>query len=148
MLQQLTECSWSLRDAFCALDRDGNGVIPSSELRTRLRDLGIELTFDETRRILKKVDTDNDGQVSFSVSPRALRPPRRPLQRRALREARKAHKERKETLRDVLGMLKSSRNPQVEYLARVMKKWARENGGWGAAARKSRHLKHGSSSMK
>ena len=38
-----------------------------------------------------------------------------------------ARKERKETLRDVLGMLKSSRNPQVEYLARVMKKWGREN---------------------
>ena len=39
-----------------------------------------------------------------------------------------AGKERKETLREVLSMLKSSRNPQVEYLARVMKKGARENG--------------------
>jgi len=39
-----------------------------------------------------------------------------------------ARKERKEVLRDVLTMLKSTRNPQVEYLARVMKKWARENG--------------------
>ena len=29
----------------------------------------------------------------------------------------------KEVLRDVLAMLKSTRNPQVEYLARVMKKW-------------------------
>ena len=38
-----------------------------------------------------------------------------------------AQQERKETLREILGMLKSSRNPQVEYLARVMKKWAREN---------------------
>ena len=38
-----------------------------------------------------------------------------------------ANRERKETLREVLAMLKSSRNPQVEYLARVMKKWAREN---------------------
>jgi len=39
-----------------------------------------------------------------------------------------AHKERKEVLRDVLAILKSTRNPQVEYLMRVMKKWARENG--------------------
>lgn len=39
-----------------------------------------------------------------------------------------ARKERKEVLRDVLAMLKSTRNPQVEYLARVMKKWARDNG--------------------
>jgi len=39
-----------------------------------------------------------------------------------------ANEEQKGTLREILGMLKSSRNPQVEYLARVMKKWARENG--------------------
>ena len=39
-----------------------------------------------------------------------------------------ARRERKEVLREVLAMLKSTRNPQVEYLARVMKKWARENG--------------------
>ena len=39
-----------------------------------------------------------------------------------------ARKERKAVLRAVLAMLKSTRNPQVEYLARVMKKWARENG--------------------
>jgi len=39
-----------------------------------------------------------------------------------------AGKERKEVMRDVLSILKSTRNPQVEYLVRVMKKWARENG--------------------
>jgi len=39
-----------------------------------------------------------------------------------------ARRERKEVLREVLAMLKSTRNPQVEYLARVMKKWARDNG--------------------
>ena len=39
-----------------------------------------------------------------------------------------ARKERKEVLREVMAMLKSTRNPQVEYLARVMKKWARDNG--------------------
>jgi len=38
-----------------------------------------------------------------------------------------AQKERKEILREVIGMLKSSRNPQVEYLNRVFKRWAREN---------------------
>ena len=38
-----------------------------------------------------------------------------------------ARKERKEVLREVMAMLKSTRNPQVEYLARVMKKWAREH---------------------
>jgi len=39
-----------------------------------------------------------------------------------------AGRERKETLRDVLSILKNTRNPQVEYLMRLMKKWARENG--------------------
>lgn len=39
-----------------------------------------------------------------------------------------AGRERKEMLRDVLAILKNTRNPQVEYLMRVMKKWARENG--------------------
>lgn len=39
-----------------------------------------------------------------------------------------ALKERKEALREVLAMLKSTRNPQVEYLSKVMRKWAREQG--------------------
>jgi len=39
-----------------------------------------------------------------------------------------ARQERKETLREILNILKTTRNPQVEYLTRVMKKWARENG--------------------
>jgi intraflagellar transport protein 56 len=39
-----------------------------------------------------------------------------------------AGKERKETLRDVLAILKNTRNPQVEYFTQVMKKWGRENG--------------------
>uniref|UniRef100_A0A7S3S006 Intraflagellar transport protein 56 n=2 Tax=Choreotrichia TaxID=141411 RepID=A0A7S3S006_9SPIT len=38
-----------------------------------------------------------------------------------------AQKERKETLREVVNILKSTRNPQVEYLTRVIKKWARDN---------------------
>ena len=50
------------------------------------------------------------------------------MKMQAMQRGRNARKERKEVLRDVLAMLKSTRNPQVEYLARVMKKWARENG--------------------
>jgi len=66
MLRQLAESNWSLGDAFRALDRDGKGVIASSELRARLRELGIELSFNETARILAKVDANNDGSISFS----------------------------------------------------------------------------------
>ena len=33
----------------------------------------------------------------------------------------------RETLRDVVQMLRNTGNPQVEYIVRVMKKWAKEN---------------------
>lgn len=39
-----------------------------------------------------------------------------------------ARKEPKESLRDILSMLRNTSNPQVEYMIRVMTKWAKENG--------------------
>lgn len=39
-----------------------------------------------------------------------------------------ANKESREVLRDVVSMLRNTSNPQVEYIIRIMKKWARENG--------------------
>lgn len=38
-----------------------------------------------------------------------------------------AGQEAKETLREVLHLLKSTGNSQVEYIVRIMKKWAKEN---------------------
>ncbi|XP_009946386.1 PREDICTED: tetratricopeptide repeat protein 26, partial [Leptosomus discolor] len=38
-----------------------------------------------------------------------------------------AGREAKETLREVLHLLKSTGNSQVEYIVRIMKKWAKEN---------------------
>jgi len=35
--------------------------------------------------------------------------------------------EPRETLRDVLQILRNTGNPQVEYIIRTMKKWAKEN---------------------
>jgi len=39
-----------------------------------------------------------------------------------------AGKEKRDQLRDVVSMLRNTSNPQVEYIIRIMKKWARENG--------------------
>merc|ERR1711871_750416 len=39
-----------------------------------------------------------------------------------------ANKEPRESLRDVLSMLRNTSNPQVEYIVRLMKKWAKDNG--------------------
>lgn len=36
--------------------------------------------------------------------------------------------EPKESLRDILGMLRNTSNPQVEYFVRIIKKWCAENG--------------------
>ena len=33
----------------------------------------------------------------------------------------------RETLRDVINMLRNTSNPQVEYIIRTMKKWAKDN---------------------
>ncbi|XP_055875861.1 intraflagellar transport protein 56-like isoform X1 [Biomphalaria glabrata] len=38
-----------------------------------------------------------------------------------------AGSEQRETLRDVINMLRNTSNPQVEYIIRTMKKWAKEN---------------------
>jgi len=66
LLRQLTESNWSLREAFQALDKDGNGSISRDELRARLRELEIELSFDDFQRIFGKLDVNNDGNISFS----------------------------------------------------------------------------------
>ncbi len=65
LLWQLTESNWSLREAFQALDKDGNGSISRDELRSRLRELEIELSFDDFQRIFAKLDVNNDGNISF-----------------------------------------------------------------------------------
>jgi len=38
-----------------------------------------------------------------------------------------AGSEQRETLRDVINMLRNTSNPQVEYMIRTMKKWAKDN---------------------
>jgi intraflagellar transport protein 56 len=38
-----------------------------------------------------------------------------------------AGKEDQSALRDVMSMLRNTSNPQVEYIVRIMVKWAKEN---------------------
>ena len=39
-----------------------------------------------------------------------------------------AGEEKKDTLRDVLAMMRNTSNPQVEYIMSIIKKWCNENG--------------------
>ena len=54
-----------MRKAFRHFDRDLNGFITPSELKKALGRMDIRLGKVEFLRMLKRVDTDKDGQVSF-----------------------------------------------------------------------------------
>jgi Ca2+-binding EF-hand superfamily protein len=54
-----------MRQAFRHFDRDLNGFITPSELKKALGRMDIRLGKVEFLRMLKRVDTDKDGQVSF-----------------------------------------------------------------------------------
>jgi len=54
-----------MRRAFQHFDRDGNGLISPDELRKALSRMKIKLNKIEFVLMLKRVDSDKDGQVSF-----------------------------------------------------------------------------------
>ena len=54
-----------LRQAFCAFDRDGNGLITSAELRHVMTNLGEKLTDDECDEMIREADLDGDGMVNY-----------------------------------------------------------------------------------
>ncbi|MCO5589304.1 hypothetical protein L7F22_043270 [Adiantum nelumboides] len=58
-----------MKEAFNVFDKDGNGLISPTELRDTLCDLGLLSSPSCLSRIhsmIKRVDTDGDGHVSFS----------------------------------------------------------------------------------
>ncbi|GLJ55077.1 hypothetical protein SUGI_1182200 [Cryptomeria japonica] len=54
-----------LKDAFNMFDIDGNGSISADELHSVLRRLGETSSLDECHHMIRGVDADGDGQVSF-----------------------------------------------------------------------------------
>lgn len=58
-----------MKEAFRVFDKDGNGLISPSELRATLSDLGLlasSTSFSRIQSMIRKVDTDGDGEVNFS----------------------------------------------------------------------------------
>jgi len=53
------------RAAFGELDKDGDGIIPSRELFLLLRSLGIACTEMEADRMIKTLEDDGAGTLSF-----------------------------------------------------------------------------------
>jgi calcium-binding protein CML len=54
-----------LKDAFNVFDRDGNGSISPSELHHVLTSLQENCTIGDCHNMIKDVDSNGDGQVSF-----------------------------------------------------------------------------------
>ena len=54
-----------IREAFKVFDKDGNGFISASELRTVMTSLGEKLTDEEVDEMIHEADTDGDGQVNY-----------------------------------------------------------------------------------
>jgi Ca2+-binding EF-hand superfamily protein len=54
-----------LVEAFQAFDKDGNGFISASELKSMMRSLGDRVSDDDVRKIIADVDVNGDGVVSY-----------------------------------------------------------------------------------
>lgn len=54
-----------LRDAFDMYDQDKDGLISASELHRVLKNLGDRCTLEDCSRMIRSVDSDGDGCVSF-----------------------------------------------------------------------------------
>ena len=55
-----------IKDAFNFLDLDKNGFIGAAEIRHILICMGELITDEEVDEMIRMVDTDGDGQVSFA----------------------------------------------------------------------------------
>ncbi len=50
-------------DAFKLFDKDGSGNIDFYELRDAMRALGLQMTKDQVKEMMLKIDTDNNGFI-------------------------------------------------------------------------------------
>ncbi|XP_040996834.1 probable calcium-binding protein CML27 [Juglans microcarpa x Juglans regia] len=57
--------SSDLQDAFRLYDQDQNGLISATELHLVLNRLGMKCSIEECHRMIRSVDSDGDGNVSF-----------------------------------------------------------------------------------
>jgi len=53
-------------EAFQVIDRDGDGFISEADLKDLMTNLGEKVTEEELKDMIREVDLDNDGQVSFA----------------------------------------------------------------------------------
>lgn len=61
----VTKISGNVEETFNKLDKDGNGVLDTSEIAELLRELGLPDSEESVGKVMSEVDTDGDGSVSF-----------------------------------------------------------------------------------
>ena len=64
-MTQFIDPKEELKDIFDILDRDSNGLISRAELKYMMSQLGVTLTDDDLEILMKDLDEDRDGQISF-----------------------------------------------------------------------------------
>ena len=58
----------SLREAFRVFDKEGNGLMPATQLRYILVNLGEKLNEEEVDEIFQEIEIDSDGLVNYEGS--------------------------------------------------------------------------------
>ncbi|XP_041027213.1 calmodulin-2/4-like isoform X3 [Juglans microcarpa x Juglans regia] len=62
---QDTDSEEELKEAFRVFDKGQNGFIFAAELRHVMSNLGEKLTDEEVDEMIREVDVDGDGQISY-----------------------------------------------------------------------------------
>ncbi|KAJ1413889.1 EF-Hand 1, calcium-binding site [Sesbania bispinosa] len=60
-----TEAEEELKEAFRVFDKDQDGYISPSELRSVLRSIGEKVTEEELEQMIKEADLDGDGLLDY-----------------------------------------------------------------------------------
>lgn len=56
----------ALRKAFQAIDARGDKGLDAEELQQGLVHIGLQLTLDETQRLIRRFDTNHDGRLQYN----------------------------------------------------------------------------------
>ncbi len=54
-----------LAEAFSNFDKDGNKFLSPEEIFQTMNELGVEITLKEVHELVKEIDENNDGKISY-----------------------------------------------------------------------------------
>jgi Ca2+-binding EF-hand superfamily protein len=54
-----------LLKVFKKFDQDGNGLISADEILSTMKSIGIEISDNDVKELIKEMDSNNDGKISY-----------------------------------------------------------------------------------